>query len=164
MALAVLLVTGAWSISLRAASGNARAVPTFESLGLYYDRAAAQDGCRVRYRISGASEWREGYPLVYDQRERQYRGSLVGLKPDTLYDIRLEADGETVELQARTRSEEFPIGKTTHLPGGTTDQTLYIREGGTEKAWHLVTPAPGTKFVSDVFNLPTTTSWWKPTT
>ena len=151
--LAALLATGAWSISLRAASGNARAVPTFESLGLYYDRAAAQDGCRVRYRISGASEWSEGYPLVYDQRERQYRGSLVGLKPGTGYEIRLEADRENVELNARTMSEEFPVGKTTHLPGGNMDKTLYVREGGTEEGWHLIAPAPGTKVVSDVFNL-----------
>jgi hypothetical protein len=28
-----------------------------------------------------------------------------------------------------------------------------IREGGIEKGWHLVTPAAGKKFVSDVFNL-----------
>src|SRR5688572_3270710 len=73
--LAFLLVMGASSVSIRAAAGNARAVPTFESLGLYLDSATAQDGCRVRYRAAGAPEWREGYPLVYDQRERQYRGS-----------------------------------------------------------------------------------------
>ncbi len=137
----------------RAAEGKAWATPTFECLGLYYDRAMAQGGCRVQYRMAGATEWRPGYPLVYDQRERQYRGSLVGLKPNTRYHIRLEADGEHLEFQGRTRSEEFLIGKTTLLPGGSTDKTLYIREGGTEKGWHLVTPAPGTKFISDVFNL-----------
>jgi hypothetical protein len=145
----VFLVTGL----LRADGAKARAVPTFESLGLYYDRAATADGCRVQYRAAGATEWREGYPLVYDQRARQYRGSLVGLKPDTAYEIRLEAGGDHVDLNARTMSEQFPIGKTTYLPGGSTDKTLYIRDGGSEKGWHLVTPAAGTKFVSDVFNL-----------
>ena len=128
------------------------AVPTFESLGLYYNRPIAKE-CNVLYRVSGAAQWREGYPLVYGHRERQYRGSIVGLTPDTVYDIRLQADGQNVDFQARTRSEQFPIGKTTHLSGGTTDQTLHIREAGTEKAWHLVTPAPGAKYVSDVFNL-----------
>src|SRR5690348_3049354 len=98
---------------LRAAGPEAWAVPTFESLGLYYNRAMASRGCQVRYRPANTTQWREGYPLVYDPRERQYRGSLVGLKPDTLYDIRLEADGAPIEFQARTRSEEFPIGKTT---------------------------------------------------
>jgi hypothetical protein len=136
-----------------AAEPPAWAVPTFESLGLYYNRSQAQGPCRVWYRTAGAADWREGYPLVYDARERQYRGSLVHLKPDTPYDIRVEADGQKVEFQAQTRSEAIPVGKTTHLPGGTTDQTLHIREGGTAKAWHLVTPAAGTKFVSDVFNL-----------
>ena len=127
-------------------------MPTFESIGLYLDGPAAPGGCRVRYRAAGAAEWREGYPLVYDQRERQYRGSLVGLAPNTSYEIRLEAD-RGYEVAAKTRAEELPIGKTTHLPGGTTDTTLHVREGGTEQGWHLIAPAPGTKAVSDVFNL-----------
>lgn len=150
---AVFLLVGAWIAPVQAADPPAWAVPTFESLGLYYNGPVARNACRVRYRAAGAAEWREGYPLVYDQRERQYRGSLVGLKPDTQYDIRVESDGPPVEFQARTRSEVFPIGKTMSLPGGTTDQTLTIREGGTEKGWLLVTPAAGTRHVGDVFNL-----------
>jgi len=136
-----------------AADTKAWGVTTFESIGLYYNRPEPAGACTVRYHASGAREWREGYPLVYDQRERQYRGSLVELRPDTLYEIRLEAGGETVDLQARTRTETFPIGKTTFVPGGTLDQTLRITEGGDAGAWHLVTPAAGTKVVSDVFNL-----------
>lgn len=129
------------------------AVPTFESLGIYHDSEIEADRCRVHYRTAGAAEWREGYPLVYDQRERQYRGSLVGLRPDTPYEIRLEVGGQKVEFQARTLSEEFPVGETTYLTGGTTGRTLHISEAGTADAWRLVTPAAGTKFVSDVFNL-----------
>ena len=133
-------------------AAEASAVPTFESLGLYYNSPSAREQCRVWYRAAGAGEFREGHRLVYDARERQYRGSLVQLTPDTAYDIRIEADGQRVEFQARTLSEKFPIGKTTHLSANL-DQTLTIREGGTEKGWHLVTPAPGTKVSSDVFNL-----------
>lgn len=136
-----------------APGAEAWAVPTFESLGLYYNRPAAGAGCAVRYRPAGSADWRQGYPLVYDPRERQYRGSLVGLKPDTAYDIRLEAGAGPIDLQARTLSEQFPIGRTTPLPGGATDKTITIREGGSEAGWHLVTPAPGARFVSDVFNL-----------
>lgn len=153
MAPAALLVTMLCGLFVPAAEGDAGAVSTFESIGLYYNRAGAGGGCRVRYRVAGASEWREGYPLVYDQREGQYRGSLVGLRPNTSYEIRLEADGATVDLAARTLSEEFPVGKTTLLPGGTLDKALVLREGGTEKGWHLIAPASGTKVVSDVFNL-----------
>ncbi len=151
--LSILLAAGVWAALARPSGEKAWAVPTFECLGLYYSRPLAPDPCRVHYRPAGASDWREGYPLVYDQRERQYRGSLVGLTPNTLYDVRLETGGDRVEFQARTWSEDFPIGKTMLLPGGQTDQTLYIREGGSEQGWLLVTPAAGTKFVSDVFNL-----------
>jgi len=129
------------------------AEPTFESLGLYYDRPVAESACRLRYRVAGSAEWRDGQPLVYDPRERQYRGSLVGLTPDTPYAIRLEPGGSHVEFEARTRSEHLPVGRKTELDAGTTDQTLHIREGGGPEGWHLVAPAPGRKFVSDVFNL-----------
>jgi hypothetical protein len=149
----VPLILLACSTLAHAADANPRSVPTFESLGLYYDRAPAQDPCRVRYRAAGDAAWREGYPLVYDPREKQYRGSLVGLKADTLYDIRLEAGGDAVDIQARTRSEVFPIGKTTLLTGENADKTVYIRQAGAENAWHLVTPTPGTRFTGDVFNL-----------
>jgi hypothetical protein len=146
---AVLLI----AFNAYSADDRPTAVPTFESLGLYYTRALAPEPCHVKYRATGTAAWKAGYPLVYDQREKQYRGSLIGLKPDTSYDIRLETGSEHTEFQSRTRSEHFPIGKTTHLSEAATDQTLHIREGGTEKAWHLVTPAPGKKFVSNVFNL-----------
>ncbi len=139
--------------SLPAADAPAWAVPTFESLGLYYNRPESPDPCRPFYRAAGAAQWREGYPLVYDRRERQYRGSLVGLSPGTLYDIRLECGPDHVGFQAATRSEQFPIGETTYLPAGTTSQTLYIREGGAPDRWRLFCPQPGARFVSDVFNL-----------
>jgi hypothetical protein len=135
-----------------ASEPSAFAVPTFESLGIYYNRAESATPCRIHYRTAASGDWREGYPLVYDPREKQYRGSLVGLSPDTEYEIRLEADGPPGEFGARTRSDKFPIGKTTYLDAGSSDQALVIREGGTEQGWHLVTPAAGKKFVSDVFN------------
>src|SRR5204863_2130661 len=114
-----------------AAAENPSAIATFESLGLYYERPAAAKACHVRYKAAGAKEWREGYPLVYDAREHQYRGSLVGLKPDTAYDIELQADTDRAEFQARTLGETFPIGKTTALPADAADKTLVIRDAGT---------------------------------
>jgi hypothetical protein len=135
-----------------ARAADAQAVATFESLGLYYDRQEPAKSTRVMFRAANAGKWNEGHPLVYDSRSRQYRGSLVGLSPDTAYQIRIQADGDAVELQARTRSEQFPVGKTTHLTG-TTDQTISIKDGGTADGWHVVEPTPGTTFVSDVFNL-----------
>lgn len=134
------------------AEGPARAVATFESIGLYYKRAEAGQGT-VRYRVAGQGEWRTGYPLVYDPREREYRGSLVGLNPDTRYEIVIEAGGERVRLEASTWSETIPVGATTFLPGGVAGEPLTIREGGTDKGWRLIAPEAGKKWVSDVFNL-----------
>jgi hypothetical protein len=154
---AVLCLSLTPVLSLRPASAGAgaapvRAVPTFECIGLYLDGPAVPGGCRVKYRPAGRPAWRDGHPLVYDERERQYRGSLVGLAPKTVYEIRLEAGGAH-ELTARTLDEDFPIGRTTYLPGGSIEKSVVVREAGTEQGWHLVAPAPGTKVVSDVFNL-----------
>ncbi|MCF7972415.1 MAG: right-handed parallel beta-helix repeat-containing protein [Phycisphaerae bacterium] len=129
------------------------AVATFECLGLYYPSVNDQGLCTVQYCQADEPLWRDALPLVYDAREHQYRGSLVGLKPDTAYVMRLTCRGKTLEFQGRTRSEQFPIGKTTYLSAGELDEPVRITESGRADAWHLVTPAPGTKAVIDVFNL-----------
>lgn len=132
---------------------RAWAVATFECLGLYYPSAMERGVCRVQYRQPDEKSWREALPLAYDSRERQYRGSLVGLKPDTTYLIRLTCGEQTIEFSGSTRSEQFSIGKTTYLPADDLDQPVRITEAGKADAWHLVTPTPGTKTLIDVFNL-----------
>jgi hypothetical protein len=148
----VLLTLVVFAPAFAAGGANPHAVATFEALGLYWNRPAAGE-CKVRYRKHGAPTWRQGQALVYDEREKQYRGSLVALEPDTLYEVQLNAGADTVQLDARTRSDRFPIGKTTELAEAETDRTIVIREGGSPQAWHLVTPRPNTRFVSDVYNL-----------
>jgi hypothetical protein len=148
------MTIAAASITTRAEDAKQpRAVPTFECLGLYYPSPTERGECKVTYRRDGEQFWRDALPLVYDPREQQYRGSLVNLTPDTAYLIRLTCDGQTIEFTGRTRSDQFPIGKTTHLPAGELDKPLRITESGTPDAWHLVTPGPGSKTVIDAFNL-----------
>ena len=131
------------------------AVPTFECISLYWKPGDAGDGeAKVRFRVQGDSAWREGYPLWYAELDGEFRGSLVGLRSGTTYEIELTSpSGKKASLTSATRSEQFPIGKTTHLPGGEMDKPLKITESGTANAWHLVAPTPGTKTVIDVFNL-----------
>jgi len=156
-----LAIRAAWSIAwittaftlAAAEEREAWTVPTFECLSLYVASATDQGECRVQYRLTDEAEWWDALPLVYDERDHQYRGSLVGLEPDTAYSIQLRCGDRTVAFTGRTRSEQIPIGKTTHLSGGERDQPLRITESGSPDAWHLVTPAPGTKTVIDVFNL-----------
>jgi hypothetical protein len=144
-----------WTASFASLVRAQEAVPTFECIGLYWKPTSAAGGeAKVRFRAQGEDAWRDGYPLWYAERDAEFRGSLVNLRSATVYEIELVAPaGEKATLTAATRNEEFPIGKTTHLPGGELDQPCRIRESGTADAWHLVTPSPGAKTVIDVFNL-----------
>ncbi|RUM94453.1 MAG: hypothetical protein DSZ28_03105, partial [Thiothrix sp.] len=72
-----------------------------------------------------------------------YRGSIVQLKPNTAYDIRLSLEGTNTEttLQARTWSEGFPIAK---IIQGKNSQTGYeINESGTEAAGYVLYDGTG---------------------
>ncbi|MBI4892464.1 MAG: right-handed parallel beta-helix repeat-containing protein [Acidobacteria bacterium] len=146
-----------WFLSLAAffqaaATPPATAVATFESIGIYYP-SPDLGPATVQFRASSSQQWREGYPPAYDPRLHEYRGSLVLLQPDTEYQIRIQAGERSAELTARTRTDAFPIGATTHLTESDAGQTLVIREGGSESAWRLYTPEPGKKWSSDLFNL-----------
>ncbi len=124
----------------------ARAVATFESMSLYWrpgESAEARD-CQVRYRPLGAEDWRAGYPLWYDDRNAECRGSLVMLTPDTEFEIELlaPASNALARLRARTWSEIFPIGQTIYLPENS-DETLVIEQSGRPDGYLLVAPRPG---------------------
>ena len=132
---------------------NPHAVATFECLGIYYKVDSDNPGeCKVRYKKSGTNEWKEFLPLWFDKRDSEYRGSIVGLTSGTEYDIRLNCGEKDVTFKAQTRSETFPVGKTTYLQGGITDEILNITESGEPDGWHLITPAPGVKYTNDPEN------------
>jgi hypothetical protein len=135
------------------AATGARAVATFESLGLYWtppsDPGAA--GCPVRYRKSGDPHWRNALPLWYDARNRECRGSLVMLSPGTAYEVQLSVPGgkpPLATLTAKTWPEDFPIARTVAVDPRSSP--LEITEGGSAGGYVLYTPAPGTSGVIDV--------------
>jgi hypothetical protein len=156
-ALLYVLVAGhalpAFALDAEAVSGGRSpyAVPTFECIGVYYETDEV-GACAIRYRAAGQSDWRDGLDLVYDPRDGEYRGSLVGLQPDTAYEIELACGGRTAALSARTRSDTFPIGKTTYLDNGMTPEALHITESGRPGGYHLVTPRDGAKTTVNVRN------------
>lgn len=128
--LIVLAVLCLSSPSLTAAEPTATA--TFECIGLYWKAAKGSESteCTVRYRKTGSSTWREALPLWYDKRNKEYRGSIVGLKPGTTYEVKLalKGNGESASLQAATWSETFPVARTVDLAGKSGD--IVITEGG----------------------------------
>ncbi len=67
------------------------AVTTFESIGLYWKPTSATGGkATVRFREQGTSTWREGHELWWDSRNAEFRGSLVELQADKVYEIQLK--------------------------------------------------------------------------
>src|SRR5205085_11805478 len=75
-------------------SNGARAVPTFESIGLYWTPPSNPGaGCPVIFRKLGDSTWRQGLDMWYDPANGECRGRLVLLDPGTSYDIQLGVPG-----------------------------------------------------------------------
>src|SRR5690348_17664245 len=86
ISLSVLLVgTAFYASNVRAQSlpsTGTIAIPTYDSLGLYWQSPGGTAGCEVKYRKSGESAWKQGLAMWYDARDGQCRGSVVGLEPE----------------------------------------------------------------------------------
>jgi len=147
----LLFTTANVSILYGAGDDTFRAVATYECIGLYF-KSPDLGQCGVRFRQKGTSTWRDGYPIVHDRRDNEYRGSIVGLEPDTVYDVKITLDNKSSELTCTTKNDQFPVGKTTYLKTGIHTKPLMITESGTPKGYHLITPAKDSKTTIDVRN------------
>jgi hypothetical protein len=151
-ALAILAGAAAGRASVQPASGaTPSAIATYECIGLYWKTPEAREGA-AEFREQGAATWRRALPLVYDPRDGEYRGSIVGLQPATAYEIRLTAGGRSASLTTRTRSDQFLIGETTHLPAGDSTGNFTIVKSGTPQGYHLVTVPPGARVTLNAMN------------
>ena len=150
------------AVPLSNADGPA-AIPTFESIGLYWSPAegSTDRAVAVRYRRAATDGWSAAQPLWFDSRTSpspphlaggEYRGSVVGLSSGTTYEIELSlAGGPTTVLQATTWSEGFPVAETRILPE-LSSETLVIDRSGSPGGYLLYTAAPGKAAVIDVNN------------
>lgn len=124
-----------------------RSVSTFQSIGLYWSPpgGAADKAARVQFRAAGEPGWRQGLDLWFDERDGEYRGSLVELEPGTEYSVRLTlASGFTETVTARTWSEKFRVKRTVVLKPGTTRIIIGEGDSGSERDGYVVfTGAPG---------------------
>jgi hypothetical protein len=130
------------------------AVPTFECIGLYWSPGkSSATTCNVNYREVGSSTWKKGFPLWFDSKNLEYRGSLVNLKPKTNYEVSLSLQDGTASttLTATTWSENFPIAKTVYLPSGVSSQTYTASESGTQSGYVLYVASPSSSTI-DVSN------------
>jgi hypothetical protein len=127
--------------------GAPRYVATFHSIGLYWSPPGgnATNGARVEFREPGTPTWRQGLALWFDTRNSEYRGSLVELKPDTAYEVRLMLDSGLAEtLKAVTWSETFRVKRTVQVAPGSTHLVIDATDSGNESEGYVVfTAAPG---------------------
>lgn len=136
---------------------NAQAAPnavaTFHSIGLYWSPAngSTDNECEVLYRKKGDTSWRKALSLWFDMRNREYRGSIVNLSPNTDYQIKmsLRSTSDTVTIESSTWSENFSVGTTVELPESSSS-TLKITTSGTPNAYRLYTFKPGKSATIDV--------------
>jgi len=135
---------------------GAKAIGTFESLGLYWTPPSnpGAAGCTVRYRKTGESVWNDGLAMWYDARNSECRGSLVHLSPGTSYEVQFAMPGQApvAQITANTWSESLPIAQTVYLANGTSSQTLAITQGGSPSGYVLYTFPPGGQTTIDVAN------------
>jgi len=132
-------------------------VSTFNCISLYWsmEGGSADQKVLVKYRQEGDANWDEGLSMKYNPIDEtsndiaDYRGSIVNLSPNTVYEIELFLEGTSLKdtVKAKTWSEVFPIGKTIKVGNRTTQYN--ITESGTEDAWILI---DGTGSTIDVNN------------
>lgn len=141
-------------------------VSTFENISVYWKaKEGAEDReALMRYRVNGTKKWLKAQSLWFDKREadsigsnsersREYRGSIVMLRPGTVYEIEVLLTGvnKIARTVASTWKEKFPVAKTIVLPEHS-DKTLVITEGGQASGYILYTAVPQKSATIDVNN------------
>ncbi len=129
-------------------------VPGYEacSIELNHRRASDLDSfrCEVSFRPEGTQMWIPALPPAYQPLEKSARGSLLNLKEDTPYQLRLTVDDagkkEVIERNFRTLSSRVTVGRTIELGPGT-ELPLIIRDSGAPDGYVRYTAKPG--FVLD---------------
>ena len=125
------------------AEGVLRCRPTFNACGVYYGAAAAIEGLKLEYRRKGAEEWRAVGDFPYFEETRDYRGSILRLEEDTVYEVRL---GDRAHGEFRTWTSNPPIAKTVMLDPNGVSYPLVISAKGRPDGWIRYTARPGAVF------------------
>ncbi len=137
--------------------GIPSAVATFESIGIIYNYEGDDNSnadCTVSYTVSGSTNWQNSLPVWRDDRkwgkikQKQFRVSLLNLKPDTSYDIKIEPqdpDGNPAPsfLTVKTWSETFPIAETITISGDALHNGYTVTNSGTAEGYILYKTAYG---------------------
>ena len=128
-----------------AKEGELRLRPTFVSCGFSFGAAQPVEGAQLEFREKGAAGWTPGKPaLLYFKETKDYRGSILDLKEDTQYEMRLVAGGKAfAEGSFRTWASEVPVARTVVLDPDTFKTPFVISDRGTADGWIRYTAKKG---------------------
>jgi hypothetical protein len=141
-------------------AASLKAVSTFHNAGLYWSEptGSGSNEALVRFRKVGTPNWRQGHSLWFDAREasnisygsQEYRGSIVGLEPNSTYEIEVlaRASGKLASTRVSTWNESSPIGQVIRLPE-ISNGTLNITQSGSPNGYVLYTHGDNQSAVID---------------
>lgn len=118
-------------------------VPGFAGCSFYYPAATAEQ-VDVSFREAGKGEFKPALTPSYNRREKLWRGSIVNLKENTAYEVKISAGGKTLaEGKFLTLGKAPKVAKTIVLNEKNFNGSLKITKGGKPDAWVRYTCAPG---------------------
>ena len=131
-------------------SGRLLLVPTFENCSYYINRKKTEwnkkCSLKVFYRKKGTSKWNEAIRCVDMEREKAWRGSIMLLEEDTVYEFKGVVSGEAkdeIRSEFRTRSSKFKVAETIVLDSSNFKGQLTNVKSGTPEGYILYKSAPG---------------------
>lgn len=119
--------------------------PTFESCGVYFYTAQLRS-CQISYREKGSEAWLPAFEPVFDRNYNAcYRSSIVDLRENTEYEVRVEGSRiEPVSGSFRTWAEEVPIAREIIISPAEAADGVTISDKGSPDGYICYTAAPGT--------------------
>ena len=138
------------------AEGVLRARPTFNSCGICFGAKKAVAGLTLQYREKAqepgfwaklfgakAPAWTTVKDIPHFDETGDYRGSILGLKEDTEYEVRVcQSESALKTADFRTWASEVPIAKTIMLDEKTAFP-VKVSDKGTAAGWIRYTTRPG---------------------
>jgi hypothetical protein len=122
--------------------GKIESVPSFETCSIYLPYNGEPASSRTIFREKNIGEWQNAFMLVKIASDKMFRGSIVNLKENTEYEIRIQAldrDGNVVgyaEERFKTWTSDAPVGKTVKIKDIMSDDALVIKaQRGSADGW-----------------------------
>ncbi len=129
---------------------KSRVLPTFHSASYYVSMPKVDGDIRVSYRELPAGKWQEAYPPIRDEEDGNYRGSIVNLKENTDYVLRVfDKDNLYYNKHFRTWQSNVPVGRTIILTKDNYAKELADIKSGKPYAWVKYVSEPGLVITND---------------